>query len=75
MFEKRKLNRAIRRSKQRIELLEKKRYRSQAALVDALLTHSAPNDEDVEYFNLYTSQIEKERAYLHEKMAKLEALV
>ena len=74
MFEKRKLNRSIRRCKQRIELLEKKRYRSQAALVDALLTHSTPDDSDVEYFNLYTTQIEKERAYLHEKMEKLESL-
>lgn len=74
MFEKAKLNRAIRQSKEKIELLEKKRYRSQAALVDAIMTHSTADDNDVEYFNLYTSQIEKERANLHKLMAQLNEL-
>lgn len=74
MFEKQKLNRSIRKSKERIELLEKKRYRSQAALVEAILLHTTPDDNDVEYFNLYTGLIEKERAAMHKAMAQLEAI-
>ena len=71
VFDKKKLKRAIRLSKYKIELLEKKRYRSQAALVEAIMTHTPPDDDDVEYFNRYTGMIEEERAQLHHLMAQM----
>lgn len=62
MFEKRKLNKELQKQMELIETLEKKRYRSQAKLVEAILTGDAPDDEDVEYFNEFTRQIEETRA-------------
>lgn len=40
-----------------IEAMEHKRERSQAALVTAILKNSAPNDTDVDFFNMYTNRI------------------
>lgn len=74
MFEKRKLKKEIENSKKRIDMLEQKRSRSQAALVDAILRHTEPNDEDVDYFNQFTAQIDEERANMHKLMKELEAL-
>ena len=56
------------------ELLEQKRTRSQAALVEAILLKTTPKDGDVDYFNQFTRQIEEERAHLHELMTELESL-
>lgn len=74
MFEKAKLKKEIKKSKADLASLEQKRYRSQAALVEAILTHTQPSDEDVDYFNRYTEKIEAERTHLHEAMKKLEEL-
>ncbi len=51
----------VRKIVKRIEELEKKRYRSQSALVEAILKHEIPDDEDVEYFNNYTAEIDRLR--------------
>ncbi len=72
MFEKIKIKAQIRRCKKRIEELEHKRTRSQAALMDTILSKKQPNDEDVDYFNKYTAQINTERAYLQRLYDKLE---
>ncbi len=74
MFEKGKLKKAIKRSKERIEAIEQKRTRSQAALVEAILRHTEPDDRDVDFFNQFTAQIEEERANLHKLMKQLEEL-
>lgn len=65
MFKALKLKRRIKMCKQRIEELETKRLRSQGALVDAILAHKDPDDEDVDYFNKFTLQINAEREMLH----------
>ncbi len=70
MFEKYKLKRQIKKSKYKIELLEQKRARSQAALVSAILTHTTPNDEDVDIFNEITAQIDAEREVLRGLLAQ-----
>ena len=74
MFEKAKLKKAIKRSKERIEAIEQRRTRSQAALVEAILRHTEPNDKDVDFFNQFTEQIEEERANLHRLMKRLDDL-
>lgn len=74
MFEKMKLKKEIAKSKERIDQIEQKRSRSQAALVDAILRHAEPDDQDVDYFNQFTSQIDEERANLHRLMKELDEL-
>ena len=74
MFKKLKLKRQIEKSKNMITLLEQKRTRSQAALVEAILSHTSPKDEDVDFFNRFTAQIEDERARMHKLMEELDQL-
>ena len=71
MFERFKMQKQIKVIRQRIEFLEQKRARSQAALVDAILRKVDPDDEDVEYFNQFTGEIERLRADMHELEAEL----
>ncbi|MCR5663998.1 MAG: hypothetical protein K6G17_03855 [Oscillospiraceae bacterium] len=74
MFEKMKLKKQIKECKQQIEEWEHKRTRSEAALLDAILKHVEPKDEDVDFFNEFTVKIESERAKLRQYMAELEAV-
>ncbi len=74
MFKKFKLKKKIRYYKEQIEMLEKKRARSQAALVEAILTHTSPSDEDVDYFNNYTKQINEIRNRMHEMQSEYSKL-
>ena len=74
MFEKAKLKKAIKESKERIDSIEQKRTRSQAALVDAILRQAQPDDRDVDYFNQFSAQIDAERDNLHKLMKQLEEL-
>ncbi len=74
MFQKSKLKKAIKNCQKRIALLEQKRARSQAALVEAILRQIDPDDTDVEYFNQFTEQIEQERNRMHDMMRLLDDL-
>ena len=74
MFEKLGLKRKIAKYKKNIAELEQKRSRSQAALVEAILTHTTPNDDDVDYFNHFTGLINAERDKMHVAMKELEEL-
>ncbi len=74
MFKKMSLKRRIDRCKRNIAHLEQKRSRSQAALVEAILTHSVPNDDDVDFFNRFTDLINSERSNMHILMKELEEL-
>lgn len=74
MFEQIKLKAQIKRCKKRIEEIEQKRSRSQAALIEAIVSKNEPSDADADYFNKYTDQINAERNHLHKLNSKLEAL-
>ncbi len=74
MFKKLKLKRAIEQSKKQIALLEQKRTRSQAALMEAILQHTSPDDQDVDFFNHFSTRIEQERQKMHQLMDELEQL-
>lgn len=74
MFKKAKLKKEIKRLRKKIVFIEKKLSRSQAALVTAILSSTTPSDEDTDYFNMYTGQIEDTRNKMHEKQAELAAL-
>ena len=65
MLKKWKLKREIEKCKKQITVLEQRRTRSQAALLEAILTHQSPDDADVDYFNRYTAIIDEERDKMH----------
>ncbi|MCI8413775.1 MAG: hypothetical protein HFE47_06775 [Clostridia bacterium] len=74
MSRKSDLKKAIAESEQEIESLEKKRIRSQSALLEAFLNHTEPNEKDAEYFKVFSSLIELERDNLRKLNAELESL-
>ena len=74
MFRKIKLKKQIRACIREINLLEQRRSRSQAALVSAILTGTTPADDDVDYFNRYTAQINETRDRLHQLQQAYETL-
>ena len=74
MFKKMKLKKEIEQCKKDIAELEQKRTRSQAALVEAILLKTEPKDDDVDFFNKFTEQIEEERQHMHDLMKELDAL-
>lgn len=73
MFKRKNLNKKIKQCKANIAALESKRSRSQAALISAILSHTEPSDEDVDFFNKFTAQIDAERETLRALMAELDA--
>lgn len=74
MFKKIKLKRKITACKRAIIDLEKKRARSQAALVEAILTNTVPKDEDVDYFNRFTSKINDIRTQMQKYRTELDEM-
>lgn len=54
----------IQKLKQEVNDIEAKRSRSQAALGQAILEQKDPSDENVEFFNRYTAEIEEVRDQL-----------
>lgn len=74
MSKKSDLKKAILESEQEIESLEKKRIRSQSALLEAFLNHAQPNEKDAEYFRVFTSLIDLERENLRKLNDELSKL-
>ena len=74
MSKKSDLKKAIAESEKEIEELEKKRTRSQSALLEALLNNTTPKETDREYFKVVTSLIELERANLGKLTEELNSL-
>ena len=58
-----------------IQFLEIKRSRSMAALIEALISRTAPNDADVQYFRTFTAEIEVKREQLQKLTKQLDALL
>lgn len=74
MFRKLALKKAIKDSEKEIENLEKKRMRSQSALMETMVTGEKASKQDEEYFKLYTSLIEMERKNLVRLHSELNSL-
>ena len=74
MSEKRKLKKEIKICRQTIEEIERKRSRSQSALVQAVLLQEEPDEMDVEWFNKYTGEITACRNHMIELQKKLNSL-
>ncbi|MCR5143126.1 MAG: hypothetical protein K6C68_11495 [Ruminococcus sp.] len=74
MSEKSKLKKEIKICRQTIEEIERKRSRSQSALVQAVLLQEEPDENDVEWFNKYTGEITACRNHMIELQKKLNSL-
>ena len=72
MFENLKIKRRIRALKAQIADLEKKRARSQSALMAAIVEHKEASDEDVDYFNRYSTHIDLLRERIRTLQKQLE---
>ena len=72
--EKRKLKNEIKTCMRTIEEIERKRSRSQSALVQAVLLQETPDERDVEWFNKYTGEITACRNHMIELQKKLNSL-
>ena len=72
MFEKEKYKKEIKKCRVTIEEIERKRSRSQSALVQAILLQEEPNEADVEWFNKYTGEITACRNHMNEIQKKLD---
>lgn len=73
MFEKRKYRKEIKKCRATIQEIERKRSRSQSALVQAILLQEEPKEADVEWFNKYTGEISACRNHMTETQKKLDA--
>lgn len=73
-FEKRKLRKEIKICRQTITEIERKRSRSQSALVQAVLLQETPDERDVEWFNKYTGEITACRNHMIDLQKKLDSL-
>lgn len=74
MSRKKDLKKAIEDSENEIETLEKKRNRSQCAILQAFLEHKSPDNADAEYFRVYTQLIDLARGNLRKLRAELAEL-
>lgn len=74
MSKKSDLKRAILDSEKEIAELEKKCARSQTALLQSILNNTQLNEQDAQYFRVYTSLIEVERENLRKLKDELKNL-
>ena len=74
MFKKLKLKQELKEVQQQMVHLEQKRTRSEAAIISALLKHVDPADDDVDYFNMYTAQIDELRMRIQEINQQMDVL-
>ena len=72
--EKRRLKKEIKICRLTIEEIERKRSRSQSALVQAVLLQETPDERDVEWFSKYTGEITACRNHMIELQKQLDAL-
>ncbi|WP_074742942.1 hypothetical protein [Ruminococcus sp. YRD2003] len=74
MGEKSRLKKEIRLCMNTIKEIERKRSRSQSALVQAILLQEQPDETDVEWFNKYTGEITACRNHMIELQKKLNSI-
>ena len=72
MFEKIRIKNQIKKLKKEITLNERKRARSQAALIEAILQNTSPSDDVLDFFNYYTEQINNSREKISNLQSKID---
>lgn len=75
MFQRNKIAKELNALEEEIKLLEIKRSRSIAVILEALISRTSPNEEDVQYFRTFTAEIEVKREQLQKLTKQLENLI
>ena len=75
MSVKKELAKEIHILEEEIKVLEIKRSRSQAALIESLISRQTPDEEEMQFFRTFTADIEVKREQLLKYMKQLEQLV
>ena len=74
MSKKSQLKKAIDDSEREIKALEQKRERSQSSIMRAIISKKTPDPMDEEYFRVFSTLIDNERANLRKMIEELESL-
>ena len=74
MSMKKNLQKEIAIVEEEIKELENKRMRSMAALLEALISKSEPQEKDMQFFRQYSAGIEVKRAKLGDMIERLKLL-
>ena len=74
MSKKSQIKKAIDESEREIEALERKRERSQIAVMRAMMAGVKPSPEDAQYFEVFSTLIDQERENLRKLYAELDEL-
>lgn len=72
---KREIAKEIRELESEIKELEVKRTRSMSALVEALISKREPEETEIQYFRMYTAEIDVKRERLSTIIEQLKNLV
>ena len=75
MSAKKELAKEIHLLEEEIKILEVKRSRSQASLIEALISRATPDEDDVQFFRTFTADIDIKRERLQNLVKQLEAMV
>ena len=75
MSVKKELAKEIRILEEEIKVLEIKRSRSQAALIESLISRQQPDEAEMQYFRTFTADIDVKRERMLALMEQLEKLV
>ena len=75
MLQRNKIAKEIHALEEEIKILEIKRSRSIAVILEALISRTTQNDEDVQYFRTFTAEIEIKREQLQKLTRQLEGLI
>lgn len=71
MSKRREIKKQIKASEAEIDALEKKRLRSQSAILESMLNKTEPTEQDAECFRTYSELIEVERENLRNLKGQL----
>ncbi len=74
MSNKNKILKEIHVLEEEIKLLELKRSRSLASLMESVISRTTPNETDVQFFRTFTAEIDVKREQLQKLLRQLEEL-
>lgn len=75
MSQRNKIAKEMRVLEEEIKILEIKRSRSLASLMESLISRSNPDDTDVQFFRTFTAEIDVKREQLQNLTKQLEKLI
>lgn len=75
MSQRSKMAKELHNLEEEIKILEIKRSRSQAALIESLISRQTPREEDVQFFRTFTAEIEVKREQLQQLTKRFDYLL